>query len=100
MGEVQIRFSPEMAHAALEGRKCCTSRRDLKGLPGDLFDIDGSRFRILHVSRERVNDIVLQFSRLEGFHLSTTCKETLNALYPDLDGRDYLYVHFFARCPE
>jgi hypothetical protein len=51
------------------------------------------------VSRERAADIALNFCRLEGFRDTQECREALHEIYPDLEGRDFLYVHFFARCP-
>jgi len=100
MALIDLKFSPAMAEAVLDGRKCCTSRRDLKGMPGDTFEIDGKLFRIIDVSRERVADVALNFSRLEGFRSEDTCLEKLMEIYPDLGRRDFLYTHFFARCPE
>jgi hypothetical protein len=99
MRRIDLPFSAEMARAVTEGRKCCTSRRDLKGMPGDFFELEGARFRILNVSRERAADIALNFCRLEGFRDTQECREALHEIYPDLEGRDFLYVHFFARCP-
>lgn len=100
MGEVQIRFSPEMAYAAIAGHKCCTSRREMKGDPGDEFDIGGIRFRLLDVLTMPVRDITEKLYRLEGFKSHFTCSQTLHYLYPGMSGSDSLWVHFFARCPE
>ena len=99
MTAIDLKFSPEMAKAALEGRKSCTSRRDLKGVPGDIFEIEGVRFRILDVVRARVADVTVDLCKLEGFRTESECARTIQTIYPDLGRRDFLYVHHFARCP-
>lgn len=99
MALVEIPFSPEMARAALDGRKCCTSRREVKGDPGDEFGVEGVRFRLLDVQMMHVRDITEKLFRLEGFKSRFTCSQTLHYLYPGMSGSDSLWVHFFARCP-
>lgn len=98
MGIIDLAFSPEMARAALGGRKWCTSRRERKGCPGDVFEIDGVWFRIIDIQPYRIHSIATTFYRLEGFVDIAACGTALQQLYPDLSQDDELNVHFFARC--
>jgi len=97
MTTIDLKFSPEMAKAALDGRKCCTSRRTPKGEPGDIFTIRGVRFRLLSWTPIPITTIVTALFRAEGFAGIEGCAAYLQAAYPDLNQYDSLCVHFFAR---
>ncbi|HIH03746.1 MAG TPA: hypothetical protein HA263_07860 [Methanoregulaceae archaeon] len=99
MKAIELKFNDEMAKAALDGRKCCTSRRERKGWQGDEFEIGGVRFRILDVLRVRAREITRNYHHSEGFADVESCAAALQTIYPDVSGEDYLAVHFFARCP-
>ena len=99
MSLIKLTFSPEMAYAALVGQKCCTSRDDVKGNPGDEFAIGGVRFRLLAVVSMQAREISLDLYRAEGFDCIDDCAAALQTIYPNVGGYDWLNVHFFARCP-
>ena len=96
---INLKFSPEMARAALAGQKCCTSRREAKGKPGDEFEIKGVRFRVLTVQSVPLASIFVDLYGCEGFPDPSSCASAIRAIYPVLDLVDSLHVHFFARCP-
>jgi len=99
MSSIKLTFSPEMAFAALTGRKCCTTRDEIKGRAGDEFEIGGVRFRILDVlANLPIRIVCSEFYRLEGFDCVDDCAAALQTIYPDLNQYDALNVHFFARC--
>jgi hypothetical protein len=97
MSLIDLPFSPEMAFAIIAGQKCCTSRRTVKGAPGDLFVIGGVRFRLLTVLPFPIAFITRSFYRAEGFDSIDDCAAALQKFYPDLSQYDNLNVHFFAR---
>jgi len=99
MSNIDLKFSPEMAKAAIEGRKCCTSRRSQKGDPGDEFEYEGVRFRLIDILLLSVLDIAFNYYRCEGFDTRDECAAELHRIYPDKGYNDRLYVHFLARCP-
>jgi len=99
MSLVELTFSPEMATAALEGRKCCTSRDLKKGDPGDEFEIGGVRFRIIAVASNVVENIAVHLYGAEGFGHPSDCVEEIFRIYPEATLHTILHVHFFARCP-
>lgn len=37
MPNITLKFAPEMRQAIYEGRKCCTTRSEVKGKVGDTF---------------------------------------------------------------
>jgi hypothetical protein len=100
MSTIDLKFSPEMAEKVLAGEKCCTSRRTVKGTPGDEFEIDGVRFRLLDVLSMSIRTVVMEFCRAEGFERIDDCAAALQTFYPDLPQYDVLNVHLFARLPE
>lgn len=96
-GLVRITFSPEMARLVYAGKKCCTTRRKAKAKPGDVFPLYGWRYRVLDVIAMPLQQVVNDLHRLEGFDHPAGLSETIAALYPDLEGDDEVFVHFFAR---
>ena len=99
MTHIDLKFSPEMAALALAGRKICTLRTTVKGAPGDTFDIDGVRFRLLDVIGGTATELVTTYCRLEGFDYVQDAAETIAAIYPGIAPDAWMNAHFFARCP-
>ena len=99
MSLVDLKFSPEMARAVIAGKKCCTSRRERKGWPGDEFELEGARFRILDVMALTYNQVCVHLFRCEGVPDSIALVTVIERIYGDLSPETPLFVHFFARCP-
>ena len=99
MSVIKLKFSPEMAYAALVGQKCCTSRDERKCHRGDTFEIGGVWFRVVGIIAARAADVAVEFYGPEGFDDVESCSAALQTIYPHVGGHDLLFVHFFARCP-
>jgi hypothetical protein len=100
MSLVEIPFSKEMATAALEGRKICTTRREKKGEIGDEFLIDGVRFRIVDLYSAYLETVATAFFRLEGCESPDAFRALWHRLHRGHYTLEAVYwVHFFARCP-
>jgi hypothetical protein len=99
MSLVKIKFSQEMGEAAISGNKCCTTRSETKGRPGDEFEIDGARFRILDVGPATLGAVRDQFYRLEGCESPEAFVQLWQSLHRGHFSESKVYqVHFFARC--
>ena len=57
MAQIEIPFSREMAIAAIESRKITTTRSERKGEPGDTFEIEDPRGRMMGFTTFRLIDI-------------------------------------------
>jgi len=100
MALIDLKFSPDMAEAVLDGRKCCTSRSERKGAPGDEFEIEGVRFRIVDVKEEVLAHIGNDWYRLEGVDSPEAFERLWRSLHRGhYSLMRYYFVHFFARCP-
>ena len=97
---IELRFSPAMAAAALDGSKCCTTRRERHGRRGDEFEVAGARFRIVQVLRGTLSQVRDTLYEAEGFETPEAFEETWRALHGGefVTGREY-QIHLFARCP-
>jgi uncharacterized protein YhfF len=104
MAEITIPFSWDMARAAIEGYKVCTSRSDQKGEIGDTFCIihpDTKKtcdFRIIDIKELPLSHITGALYRQEGCETSDSFIE----LWKDLHQGHYAqyseyFVHWFAR---
>ena len=100
MSRIELAFSPAMAAAALDGRKCCTTPRTRHGDRGDEFEVAGVRFRIVQTLRGSLSQVRDTLHEAEGFETPQAFEETWRALHDDRFelARDY-HIHFFARCP-
>jgi hypothetical protein len=94
---INLKFSPEMKQALLEGRKCCTSRKTKKGDVGDVFVIDGRLYRILHVHMIGLHPLTYVYYDIEGFETPEEfCKFWENYNQGPVDWQSEAVVHFFA----
>ena len=98
MTAITISFAPDMARAALEGRKVCTSRLRRKGEPGDTFLIDGCEFRLIATEVVSLNKVAYCFYAQEGFRSPEEFIATWNALYPQAEYQEEtpVWLHWFA----
>ena len=88
MSLVEIKFAEDMALAAMEGRKICTSRHDQKGEIGDTFFVvhpetkNIGAFRIMDVDFLELREIGNKLYRKEG------CSSRFVILTAKADGID------------
>jgi len=110
MTQIEIPFSPDMAIAAIEGRKIATTRSERKGGIGDTFEIqarsDASGYPLMEFEKFRLIDIwetTLESVRdfyyhLEGFDSPEAFEKTWRALHRGHFMTDkYYFIHFFGR---
>lgn len=98
MSLIVLQFTPEMESAILGGRKCCTSRRERHGNPGDRFIVGDVVYQIVDVLRVDLGEVAEAYFRLEGFDTGQEFRDFWIQVYnkPVTDW-DMVYVHFFAR---
>lgn len=95
---ISIPFSPEMAAAALNGYKCCTTRSKPYGKTGDIFQINGVSFRILDIQQHTLNYVHQNLYRLEGFDTPEAFELAWRILHRGKFTSLLKYsVHFFVR---
>ena len=98
MSLIDLQFTAEMEKAVLEGRKCCTSRRERHGNPGDRFIVGDVIFQIVDVIRVDLGEVAEAYFRLEGFESAQKFRDFWDHVYhAPISGWDMVYVHFFAR---
>jgi hypothetical protein len=96
------KFHPQMWKAVLEGRKCATTRKEPFGEPGDWWEQDGARYRIVDVMEIQFGTVANDFYRVEGF----TSPEPFQNFWERIhrgnlpDPWEMRYIHFFARIAE
>jgi len=94
---IALKFSPDMEDAIISGKKCCTTRDEVKGNPGDMFVVRDRLYQIVDVLPVHVSGEFLRGNfRIEGFKTSFNFTDTLSEIYPNLKFGDLVYVHFFA----
>lgn len=95
---ISMPFSPEMVAAAIDGRKCCTTRSKPYGKPGDIFQVNGARFRLLEINIRTLYYVRQQLYRLEGFDTPEAFERTWRILHRNqFDASRAYFVHYFAR---
>lgn len=107
MSQIDIPFSPEMAIAAIGGRKVATTRSERKGEIGDVFSITNPQipnnpmaghFRLIEVMATDLETVANLYFRLEGFDSPEAFRATWRALHRGHYATDKLYyIHFFGR---
>ena len=92
---IKIKFNSEMERAIIEGRKCCTTRDEIKGNIGDLFRVKDRMYRII-----QVDEIDLLYSsamaNAEGFKSDIEYLDCMSEIYPDLVECSPVFIHYFA----
>ena len=92
---IKIKFNSEMERAIIEGRKCCTTRDEIKGNIGDLFRVNDRMYRII-----QVDEIDLFYSsamaNAEGFKSDIEYLDCMSEIYPDLVECSPVFIHHFA----
>lgn len=98
MSPIDLQFTPEMESAILGGRKCCTSRRERYGNPGDRFIVGDMIYQIVDVLRVDLGEVAEAYFRLEGFDSVQEFRDFWNRRYKVPDNAwEMVYVHFFSR---
>ena len=98
MSLIALQFIPEMEAEILGGRKCCTSRRERHGNPGDRFIVGEGVYQIVDVLRVELPEVANLFFRLEGFDSPQEFRDFWIQVYgKPYSGWDMAYVHFFTR---
>ena len=92
---INLKFSPEMERAILEGQKCCTTRDEKKGQPGDLFIVQDRVYRILQIDECDLNYASVM-ANAEGFKSDIEFTDALMEFYPDVFLESMVYIHYFA----
>ena len=95
---ISLTFTPEMEDAILSGKKCCTTRIEQKGEPGDLFIVKDRIYRILQVNKRNHPMECFDFG-VEGFASYDECKKVIESIYPHLkeicEFRS-VYIYYFT----
>jgi hypothetical protein len=100
---INIKFNPEMERAIIEGRKCCTTRHEIKGNIGDLFRVKDRMYRIIQVDE---SDLLYSsaMANAEGFKSDIEYLDCMSEIYPDLDPDlvecSPVFIHYFAYAGE
>ena len=98
---ISLSFSPEMESAILQGRKVCTTRREIHGQTGDRFLIRDLEYRIVDVVESTLSDISEYYYLLKGFsEPQELCDFWARCYGVHWDGGQTGYVHFFAIADE
>ena len=99
---INLKFSPDMERAIIEGIKICTTRDEPKGKPGDIFRVQNRLYRIVEVRSGRFPEFYM-FYILEGFSTPDEYRAKIKQIYPK-NLNDLYHVHFFAYlgdwCPQ
>lgn len=100
--KIELDFTPEMAAAVIEGRKCCTIRREKHGEAGDTFEVEGRTYRILQIDDTCMWFAVPDLYAAAGFDSPAELRDAYQKQYniPKWEGDLVAFVHFFARVPE
>lgn len=100
---IKIKFNSEMERAIIEGRKCCTTRDEIKGNIGDLFRVKDRMYRIIQVDE---SDLFYSsaMANAEGFKSDIEYLDCMSEIYPDLVECSPVFIHHFAYagpwCPQ
>lgn len=94
---ITMKFSPWGRKRVLDGRKRCTSRRRVCGLPKDTFIVEDKTFMITKVEPRRMLDIIKGLYREEGSESPSDLEEVFKQVWrtPVLDYDLILHVHWF-----
>ena len=92
---INLKFSPEMEQAILDGRKCCTTRDEKKGQLGDIFVVKNRLYRIIQIDE---CDLIYAsvMANAEGFNTDIEFEDCMMDIYPDLSLDSTVYIHYFA----
>ena len=96
--EIELRFSNEMKVKVLGGRKCCTTRENPHGKPGDTFFLGKQRYRILQIINMYAAQVANDLYRSEGFDSPAAYIAWWTRNKGPFDPEQEVYTHFFAAC--
>jgi len=98
MPHITLKFAPEMWQAIYEGRKCCTTRSEVKGKIGDTFVIGGRDYRIVDVQPNWLGEIRGTLFHQEGFDSPEAFETFWTSLHRgEFTPLEIYHTHWFAR---
>ncbi len=93
---ISLSITPDMEEKIFSGHKCCTSRREKKGIPGDTFVVRDRVYRILHVHKTALYSIGDFYHTMEGFSSPEEFQAFWESIYSSYSGSLMVYIHIFA----
>ncbi len=90
---------PKLVAAALAGSKTQQRRDGLYAYPNETFDLDGVRFIVTAVERQRLGDMTDADARAEGYADLETYKQIILRMHANMTWNDdgLVWVHTFKR---
>lgn len=93
---ISLSFAPEMEEKIFSGHKCCTCRREKKGIPGDTFVVRDRVYRILHVHKTALYSVANFYHTMEGFSSPEEFQMFWKSVYGTYTDGQMVYLHIFA----
>lgn len=93
---------PKLVAAALNGQKTEQRRDGLYAYPGEQFELDGVKFEVTDVVRERIGDMDDAAAQAEGYPNLAMYKQVILSMHANMEWNDdgLVWVHRFKRCQE
>lgn len=91
-----IKFNEWSIQKMDEGKKIATSRFEKIGNVGDTFNFNNRTYAIVDVWIATFAFVKMKLYLLEGAESPAEIEEILRGIYPHIQDRHNLYVHFFA----
>lgn len=93
---------PKLVEAARAGRKTQQRRNGLYAYPGEIFKLDGDRFKVTRVERRRVGDMTDVKARAEGYPSNDAYKDLIPRMHKGMvwDDEALVWVHCFEKISE
>ena len=87
----------KLVAAAVAGRKTQQRRNGVYGYPGEEFELEGRRFRILDLRRETLDDMGEAEAHAEGYPNLDMYRDLILRMHPGMewDGAAKVWVHEF-----
>jgi hypothetical protein len=100
--KIAMSMAPEGIIKSVDGAKTWTTRMNLKGRPGDTFDLVDPRTQQLHEFKlegvQAISAMVLVngYYQQEGYKSPAECRAALWGFYPELKPHTILYAHKYG----
>ncbi len=93
---------PKLVEAALNGRKTQQRRDGLYAYPGESFELEGVKFTVTSVERQRLGEMTDQDAQAEGYPSLEFYKDLIIKMHPGMnwDADSLVWVHTFTRSQE
>ena len=92
---INLKFSPEMEELILQGKKCCTTRDEIKAESGDVFRVRNRLYRIVGIQIDDY-EFIDRYYNLDGFNSVDEYLDTIDKIYPEINPEGDMFIHFFA----